>query len=232
MKKKSILDCPVEFGKGDFLQLLSLSVGRMISVQTAFGEIIGDNGWNVDLKSGTIRFGENIFKSGVLGSESETGGTWLWAWANTEGGLPEIAAAPSRRARKLLADCAEFQNGKFMLDDIHTGHNLAMISCAVSEKNLCYYRCPYSGGAAFVTVENLPESVFEPVPAERFVRTLMDIISSFYCDHRLLAAGFLYQNGTDFVQSDSQIIAKFPEITLKLTFETAGGLSRLVDLHS
>jgi len=231
--KRSILDCPIEFDKSDFLSLLSLSAGYSIACQNKMGElVIGDNGWNVDIKGGTIRFGERVFKSGVLGSESHESGTWLWGWANTEGGLPEIASAPSRRAKKLLPDVAEFINGKFMLDELHTGHNIAMVCCGISEDAMCYYRCPYNGGAAFVTVSGLPEEVFSPLPIQEFVNQYMQIISSLYCDHRLLAAGFLFQNGNDFQAERDSIAAKFDNITLRFDFETIDGMSRVVNISS
>lgn len=228
---RTILDCPIGFDKTDFLDLLSLSVGWSIACQNRLGELIGDSGWNVDLKEGTIKFGERVFRSGVLGTESSTSGTWLWAWENTEGGLPEIAAAPSRRARKKLPDCPEFANGKFMLDELHTGHNLAMVCCAVSEKDICYYRCPHSEGAAFVTVDGLPEEVFAPVDAQSFLRQMMEIISAFYCDHRLMAAGFLYMNGTPFTENGSSIAAAFGGRVVKLDFEHAEGLYHLVNVN-
>lgn len=232
MKKRNILDCPIDFDRGDFLHLVSLSAGYAISCQNAMGElIIRDNGWNVDIKGGKIRFGENEFKSGVLGSESESSGTWLWAWENTEGGLPEISAAPSRRAKKALSECPEFQTGKFMLDELHTGHNLTMVSCAVSEKYVCYYRCPYTGGAAFVTVEGLPAEVFAPLSAEALLRRIMEIVSTYYCDHRLLAAGTLYMNGNDFTAEGNTITAEINGRMLCFTFEPAEGLSRLADVR-
>ncbi|MBQ4165555.1 MAG: hypothetical protein IJD85_04450 [Oscillospiraceae bacterium] len=231
--KRSVLDCPIEFDKSDFLSLLSLSAGYSIACQNKMGElVIGDNGWNVDIKGGTIRFGERVFKSGVLGSESHESGTWLWGWANTEGGLPEIASAPSRRAKKLLPNVAEFINGKFMLDELHTGHNLAMVCCGISEDLMCYYRCPYNGGAAFVTVSELPDEVFSPLPIQEFVNQYMQIVSSLYCDHRLLAAGFLFQNGNDFQVERDSIAAKFENITLRFDFETIDGMSRVVNISS
>lgn len=231
--KRSVLDCPIEFDKSDFLSLLSLSAGYSIACQNKMGElVIGENGWNVDIKGGTIRFGENVFKSGVLGSESHESGTWLWGWANTEGGLPEIASAPSRRAKKLLPNVAEFINGKFMLDELHTGHNLAMVCCGISEDAMCYYRCPYNGGAAFVTVSGLPDEVFSPLPIQEFVNQYMQIVSSLYCDHLLLAAGFLFQNGNDFQPERDSIAAKFENITLRFDFETIDGMSRVVNISS
>ncbi len=227
---RSVLNCPIEYDRSNMLDVLSLSVGWSIACQNRMGELIGDSGWNVDLKSGTIKFGDSIYKSGVLGTESHTSGTWLWAWENTEGGLPEIAAAPSRRAKKLLPDCPEFTNGKFMLDELHTGHNLSMICCAASKKDICYYRCPHSEGAAFVTVEGLPESVFAPLSAQELLRQYMEIVSAFYCDHRLLAAGLLYMSGVPFVAEGASLTAEFSDRKLRFDFEPSEGLYRLINV--
>ena len=164
MEKISILTTLVPFDKSDYLSLLSLSVGAAISRQKKMGElVIGASGWNVDVRNRRIKFGENEFDCGIIGSESYQSNTWLWGWANTESGVPEICFAPSRRAKRNFPECAEFSTGKFMLDEIHTGHNLSMITVSVSEKNACYYRCPYDGGALFVQIEGLPESVFAPI---------------------------------------------------------------------
>ena len=230
--KRNILNTPIDFDKSDFLSLVSLSAGYAIACQNKMGElVIGDNGWNVDVKGGTIKFGESVFRSGVLGSESHESNTWLWAWENTEAGLPEIAAAPSRRAKKALPDCPEFLNGKFMLDELHTGHNLAMVCCAASGQSLCYYRCPHSEGAVFVTVEGLPESVFAPLPPEKLLRHIMEIISAFYCDHRLLVAGLLWMNGTEFSEERDSITAQLGERQARFLFEPVEGLSRLADVR-
>ena len=91
---------------------------------------------------GLIRFGKQEFTAGILGTESEIQNTWLWSWAHTESGLPERSTAISRRAKRNLPDLPEFQTGKFMLDELHNGHNLAMISVGASPDNVCYYRCP------------------------------------------------------------------------------------------
>ena len=153
------------------------------------------------------------------------------SWAHTESGLPESSTAVSRRVKKLLPELPEFQTGKFMLDEVHNGHDLAMISCGVSHENLCYYRCPYDGGAALVTISGLPEDIFAPVDSTAFLRQYIEIISGFYCDHRLLAAGFLYQNGTPFTESENALTADFGERSLRFLFEqTEDGISRVLDI--
>jgi hypothetical protein len=232
MEKRTILNCPVEFDKSDYFSLLSLSVGGAILRQTAMGElVIGDNGWNVDIKNGTITFGDKVFDAGIIGTENSVDNTWAWGSANKENGLPERASAPSRRARKLLGNVAEFGADCFALDEIHTGHNLSMICCATSESNVCYYRCPYDGGALFVQVSGLPEEVFAPVPAEALARKYVEIIQSFYCDHRLLAAGMLWLNGNEIETGDNFVAIKDAERMLTFTFEESGGLNRTTNIH-
>lgn len=236
MEKRSILSTPVDFDKSDFLSLLSLSVGNAVAVQKKIGElVIGDNGWNVDLKGGEITFGDRSFRCGILGTESNVSGTWLWGWAHTESGLPENAAAPSRRAKRNLADCEEFTTAKFGLDELHTGHNLSMAAIGAAENNVGYYRCPYSDGALFVQIEGLPEEVFAPLTIEALARQFVEVISGFYCDHRLLAAGMLYQNGYTFEEQNNGdyciILGKGDKGAVRFEFENAGGLFRTINVN-
>ena len=231
MEKIGILTTPVSFDKGDYLSLLSLAVGAAVSRQKKMGElVIGENGWNVDVKNRRIKFGESEFDCGIIGSESYQSNTWLWGWANTESGVPEICFAPSRRAKRNLPECEEFLTGKFMLDEIHTGHNLSMITVAVCEKNACYYRCPYDGGALFVQIEGLPENVFAPISLDELAREFLEIIRSFYCDHKLLAAGFLHQNGYSFEDGGDFISAAGGTRTIRFDFEEIDGIFRVVNI--
>lgn len=239
MEKIAIMSTPIDFDKTDFLSLLSLSVGTSVAQQKRMGElVIGDNGWNVDLRNGEIAFGDRSFKCGILGTESHTSNTWLWGWAHTESGLPENAAAPSRRAKRNLAECEEFITAKFGLDEVRTGHNLSMAAVGAAEKNVCYYRCPYNDGALFVQIEGLPDEVFEPLPIDALTRQFVEVISSFYCDHRLLAAGMLYQNGfslTEEMSADggfSSIVGKDGTRAVRFEFENVGGLFRTVNISA
>lgn len=230
MEKRTILTTPVEFDKSDFFALLSLSVGTAIARQNAFGAVIGSDGWNVDPMHGTIAFGKREFPCGMIGSESEMGNTWLWSWAHTESGLPENAAAPSRRAKRSLRDCEEFTAAKFELDELHNGHNLSMVTTCVSGKDVCYYRCPYDGGALFVQVEELPGEIFAPLPLDGLARQHLEIIRSFYCDHRLLAAGLLHLNGYDFAVTSDCVTAGQNGRVLRFDFEETDGLYRTTNI--
>lgn len=232
MNNFSVLDCPVKFDKASMIDILSLSAGFSFLCQNRMGEkIIGSSGWQLNPSEGIIRFGEREFTAGILGSESHIQNTWLWGWAHTESGLPERATAASRRAKKALPDLPEFQTGKFMLDELHNGHNLSMAVCGVYGENVCYYRCPYDGGAAFVTIHGLPEEIFAPAELQELLRQYLEIIRGFYCDHRLLAAGFLYRNGTKFSGSDLEIVADFGGAELRFQFEEVEGMCRVVNIN-
>lgn len=232
MEHISVLECPVDFDRSSMTDVLSLSAGFSFLCQNRMGEqIIGDNGWQVNPAEGIIRFGEREFTAGVLGSESHIQNTWLWSWAHTESGLPERVTTVSRRAKKALSQLPEFQTGKFMLDEIHNGHDLSMIVCGTAAERLCYYRCPYDGGAAFVTIHGLPEEIFAPTDLQGFLRQYLEIIRGFYCDHRLLAAGFLFSNGTKFTETPGELHADFGGGELHLQFEDIEGMSRVVNIY-
>ena len=233
MENRSILGCPTRYNRADFLDLLSLSAGAAFLHQNRMGErIIADNGWELNPGEGLIRFGGQEFRAGILGSESHTQNTWLWSWAHTESGLPERTVAASRRAKKSLPELPEFQTGKFMLDELHTGHNLSMICVGASRDNVCYYRCPYEGGAAFVVIPGLSDDIFAPADMPEFMRLYLEIIQGYYCDHRLLAAGFLYQNGCEFTERPGEIVGDFGNAGLRFRFEEIEGLCRVVDISS
>lgn len=232
MNKSSIITTPIEFDKSDFLSLLSLSAGSAIMRQNRMGKlVIGENGWNVDLRNRIIKFGESEFDCGIIGSEDYYSQTWLWGWANTESGLPELSFAPARRAKRNLPECAEITTAKFSLDELHSGHNLSMATVGAAEKNVCYYRCPYESGAVFVQINGLPEEIFAPASLFEIANQIVEIIGSFYCDHRLLCAGMLHQNGYAIESSETEISATDGTGTLRIELENVGGLNRIVGIN-
>lgn len=231
MDKISILTAPIQFDKSDFLSLLSLSAGNAILHQERMGElVIGENGWNVDVKNRLIKFGSRTFDCGIIGTESYYSQTWLWGWANTESGLSEAAYAPARRLKRNIPECEEITTAKFSLDELHSGHNLSMVTAGAAEKNVCYYRCPYEGGALFVQISGLPEEIFERAGLSEIANQIVNIISALYCDHRLLCVGILHQNGYDPTVSETEITASDGEKTLSISLENIGGLYRITGI--
>jgi hypothetical protein len=49
----------------------------------ALSDLIGERGWQLDLTSGTVTFGDDLrYHIQILGTERHDDGTWLWAWAS------------------------------------------------------------------------------------------------------------------------------------------------------
>lgn len=231
MSNFSVLNCPAAYDKTSFFDILSLSAGYTLLCQNRLGErIIGENNCAVNPKEGIIRFGEREFPAEILGYVSSYRNTWLWSWAHTESGLPEKIAADSRRIKRTAPDLPEFRTGKFSLDELHSGHNIAMAACGISEQRMCYYRFPAEGTDVFFTIHNLPDDIFTPPTASEFISQYMEIVGGLYCDHRLLAAGFLYKSGIEFECSDSEITAKFGGESVTLRFDNSFEAPRIADI--
>ena len=99
----SILNVPVKYDAGDFFSLLSLAAGASIARQNAMGAlVIGDGGWRVDIRERRIYFGESAFGCGILGRES--GGAWIWGWADKESG-PRRRSHPQGERGAFWAAC-------------------------------------------------------------------------------------------------------------------------------
>ena len=79
-------------------------------------------------------------------------------------------------------------------------------------------------------IEGLPESVFAPISLDELAREFLEIIRSFYCDHKLLAAGFLHQNGYSFEDSGDFLSSTDGKRTLHFDFEEIDGIFRVVNI--
>ena len=230
MNSISALSTPIGFDRSDLLSVLSLSLGTTVARQNRLGEFIGKNNWSVQVSKREIKFGWHKYRIGLIGTESEYSGTWLWGWGHTEDGLPEGFSEPSENVRRLLPECSAFNEAKSELDGPLTGHNLSTVTVGTSDRNVCYYRCPYEGGAMFVEIEGLPEKLFRPLTLVEIAHLHADIISSYDCIHKLLAAGMLHQNGYAFTDNGSSITSASGGQELRFGFEEADGIVRTSEI--
>lgn len=231
MDNISALTTPIEYDSGDFMSVLSLCLGTVVARQNRLGEFIGKRNWSVEVSKRVIKFGLHKYTIGLIGTESEYSYTWLWGWANTGSGLPEGFAEPGERVRSMLPNCHAMTEPKLELDKLYMGHNLSTVTVGTADKNVCYYRCPYEGGAMFVQIEGLPDKLFKPLTLAEIAGLHTDIISSYDCAHKLLAAGMLHRNGYAFTDNGSSITSEFGGRTLRFDFEEVGGFWRTSNIQ-
>ena len=71
---------------GNWFQVFSACLGKMIAIQTACSEqVVKGQDWNVDFSEGVILFGNQKYPLQFIGSEATSSNTWLWGWENING---------------------------------------------------------------------------------------------------------------------------------------------------
>mgnify|MGYP000894733762 CR=1 FL=1 len=232
LTKKSIFDGGYDIDKSNWREVFSACLGKMRAIQNACGEfVVKDRDWNVDFQRGVILFGRDEYPLQFIGSESQIQNTWLWGWVNINGFDKRLLTLANKtnalgknwRLEPLI-------NESMALDEELNGHNLSIITCGISDEKLCYYKCPYSGGAAYVALSNVPDAVFEPVPIQRFVRTALECMEQYRLNDKIFIESFLRWNNTPYEwQEENRLVAHF-EQDLTVLFEPSRDGLRILSI--
>lgn len=177
-----------------YFNWLSRDFGVARIRQKRFGELVLQYPrWDVDFGKGTIRFGEEEFPVGFLGSESDSSNTWLWGWVNINH-FPENIVEDSEAFYEhcMMMGMEEIKEAELDLTELVNGHALAsMAVVAGADNRMCYYRAPYDGGAAFLLVKDVPDSIFAAVSAVDAASAISESISDFPLQHHFLVEGVM-----------------------------------------
>ncbi len=215
---------------GNWHQVFSACLGKMMAIQTACGEIvIKGQDWNVDFSEGTISFGSKKYPVQFIGSESSSSNTWLCGWENINGFSEDVI-----RLARHIKEMGErwklepLTTASFTLDDTFHGHNLSIVTCGLAEK-YCYYRGPHAGGAIFVAFSGVPDAVFALIDIHKFISITMQCIQQFSVDHKIFVEGFLLWNHTKYDWNGHTLTAHFGE-DLRIEFEQADEILRICSI--
>jgi hypothetical protein len=170
--------------------------------QKALGKYLNGRNWNLDLTVGIVKFGDDLaFPIQLLGSFSELEGTWLWCWDNP--GVDNWPPKMLEGAQKLRDLGGIFNIPCFPLENI-SGHEIAMV-CSELLGRVPYYRGPYTNGALFFLVQEIPEDLNEKLPPMSCVNTMMDALNSQYIhDHTEMCRGCLKGQHFEIEESESE----------------------------
>lgn len=211
-----------------FDRLFAEHVATGLARQLALGDLIGERGWQLDLTSGTVMFGDDLrYRVQLLGTESHDDGSWLWAWANEESNLPPAVLHLCGWLREYghSQGVAEFTEPTFALGRAD-GHRLALLASGLTGR--CYYRGPYPGGAVFFHLDDAPPQITAPVRPERALSVLGQVIQSFPVDHRIAVESFLRQQSWRLDPAPTSVIAQHADgSTLRVDFDTLGRVSNM-----
>ncbi|MCL1992538.1 MAG: ankyrin repeat domain-containing protein [Spirochaetes bacterium] len=215
-------------------QHLPACIGPVRQRQLKFGEtVVEDQDWDLDLQNATITFSEDQYRIQILGTESYVTDTWLWSFASSKANdWPDDIVKAAKEAYKIILEATGDNSTKFDLTDFVNGHNIATLLIDICKQNdvenVCYYRCPYENGAAFVLVYDIPKSVFAPVDALQSVKIITDIISYLELDAKTLVRSMVETNCASFAETENGITGQFAGgIELAVLFDGLGRIESM-----
>jgi hypothetical protein len=207
-------------------------VFRVLDRQIRMFDRLGEHDWGLEIDQGLIRFtsaetGQGILDSPiqVLGTESVSSGTWLWAWANTGSSLPPplLQAANRLRVDAEREGDARFTQPQLAVQDPALGTELSMI--AVGHLGLpAHYVCPYDGGAAYVALVRFDGLDGPPDNALAALETIQASVANVEFDHREALHHYL---GQPAAQQGRKLIWNVRGADLIITLDRHG---RIVEL--
>lgn len=214
-----------------FEELLARHVGTAFSRQIAFAERLGERRCSLDLGEGRARFGGDLaYPIQLLGTESGADQTWRWAWADQASNLPAELLVTSEKLRGLglRENITELSSPAFP-QQLADGHSLALLASGLEERGSCYY-CEknLAGGSLFFLVEKALPTVAAPLPQERVITVIEQLVEQFDLKHRMMLEGFLVDQGFGLRVHDDTLLASRQGSGLTLRFDPMG---RLVELQ-
>ena len=116
-----------------FEQLLADHAVAALDRQLHLADVIGDRRWAVDLKAGTLTFGDDLpFRAQLLGTQSDETDTFSRAWDHPSRPAHTNLAETVRAAGQRLA-IPELTDRKIAVTDAVHAHTLGMIAVGVTD---------------------------------------------------------------------------------------------------
>lgn len=187
-------------------ELLERYGGIAFDKQMDFGEVIGDNNWNVDIGQGIISFGENLtFPMEILGTFSHSSQTWLWAWANTQSNLPENIIRHSLQLKKYGEengiDLLSTDTFDFSAEELHL---IGMTASGMFDTS-GYYIADYGQGAMVVTVKSDIIDKAQTKDHLRIFTAFPQLISQFDMNHKNAFKNYLALKGYQVTEKENSV---------------------------
>ena len=92
-----------------------------------------------------------------------------------------------------------------------------MIYIAFAPENVAYF-CGSGNTSIYMFVKNLPGDIFKKMNSVEFSSRVMEIISTFNINHKLMVKALLSENEIEYSDNQNNIVAKFNDNAI-LTIE-------------
>ena len=201
--------------------------GLSFEKQLIFGDIIGDNGWQLDLGKESILFGELEFPIQVIGSLSFNSNSWMWGWANTQSGIPESLLVQSNK----LKEIGEEKNIKELIDghfNVEEGfeYKMGMLASGVFNSK-SYYSANYGQGTLIVTIDDNKVPAINKTELEKVLTCFPQLISAITVDHKKAFKNYLIDRDFKLYTTDTKIEGLKDGKIITAEFDDLGRLESL-----
>lgn len=210
-------------------ELIERYGGIVFDKQLDFGDLIGNNNWNINIANGEISFGTNlVFPIQVLGTISHSSQTWLWAWANTKSGLTDKVIQQALELKKYGEDneinILKNDTFDFSKEDLHL---IGTIASGIHNSS-AYYICDYGQGAMVVTIKSDQIDKNRKDNHFRIMTVFPKLISQFDMNHNLALTNYLTDKGYNISENGIKLTATKNGDTVTAEFDDQ---SRLIKLN-
>ena len=202
----------------NFKDVFSICIGKTFLNQKRFSEYLGDyKCWNTDLKEGILKIDDRIFDVEYIGTTSVSDN--LWYFADLEQFIEKQYVELMLNTRKIMQNLnlQDLIERKIELNNDINGYKLSVIYIAFAPENVSYF-CGSGDVSIYMFVKNLPDHIFQKMNSVEFSNYVMEIISMFDVNHKLMVKALLTEEQIEYTENQNNIIAKFNDNSI-LTVE-------------
>ncbi len=201
--------------------LIEQNAGLSFEKQLIFGDVIGSNAWELDMGKGKIMFGTLEFPIQIIGSLAFNNSSWMWAWANTQSGMPENLLIQSNKLKEIgeKKNIKELTEGSFNVEEGFE-HKIGMMACGLFNSK-SYYCANYGQGTLVVTIDDNKIPKIDKDRFEKILTSFPQLISGTTLNHKNAFKNYLLdrdfklsitENSVEGLKNDKVIIGEFDEL--------------------
>lgn len=164
--------------------------------QMTLQECIRSKPWNFEIDSGVITFGNDIrAEAQLIGSYSQSDGSWMWAWANEESQFPPELLKLCNRMKEIGRENGIDQFTVPLIEtDERLGHFFSMIASGLFGAS-AYYPADTGNGFLFTAISSPEIDAFAAAEPECILTRFPQFIMSFPVRHRISLYHYLTAKG-------------------------------------
>lgn len=212
MLKKSTLELIND--KNNFKEVFSVCIGISYLYQERFIKYIGKySRWDTDVTEGYLNLDDKTYDVEYIGTTAD--GDNYWYSADVEKVIPEkyvqTIVAVKDKMKKLGFD--NLSKSKIELTEKNMGYKLSMIYLAMCEENVAYF-CGSGQPFIYMFVKNIPDTIFESMKSSEISGIILEIISIFDVDHRIMVKALLNESGCTYEEKADSMTVNLPNGSL------------------